>query len=64
MMGLFFTTPKVKRKPAHEIEVGTVKHDGEKPQIWFDGKPIFSLDDLEADDGRIAKFCEWVRAQL
>lgn len=48
------------------VQIGTVRHDGTRPQIWFDGKPIFSLEDVDnpQDEQHISTFCEWLKELL
>lgn len=43
------------------IKIGEIRHDGPHPQLWFDGKPIFGLEDWEGPgNDHIREFSEYV----
>lgn len=44
------------------IRIGTVTHDGKRPQIWYNDKPIFGPDDWDEAETTIVDFCAAIRS--
>jgi hypothetical protein len=48
------------------LKIAHITHNGARePQIWFDGKPVFSMDDTWSPEGRahVQAFCDFIAAK-